>query len=431
MSLEDIYGIDLKLRFARQATAAYTEDDKIRRYNLSKLMFGGWHVIFLGDFFQLPPVGGTRIYSTDTTNMKKQAVIGRELWTKINTYAELTQNFRCRNHPNDMLPPFLQSARVGKADKQLVEQINDQCYATHKDDMKCHPQALWISPTNAQVDLYNKQAFDRLVATGVATYRAVAIHSIADHSMKNKITSIKVIQNLFKATTTVVGKKVTRLASTDINFAIGQRVRVTQNLATQLGIFNGALGKIIGFHFDEDKEMHEEWMNPKNIAAYRLSQHKRQQNTPIIYVQLDKVKNDITCENQSGGANIIPFFMEANSFACINTDGCKYTRKQYPLEPCSATTTHKSQGITAEFGVVFHPGDPKTSNFAHSYVSVSRCQCCGVMKDYPDYNTLTILGPLSQLHFNRHQKSIEMVKAEYRRFESISDNNIFNIRYSE
>ena len=89
---------------------------------------------------------------------------------------------------------------------------------------------------------------------------------------------------MFKATTTVVGKKVTRLASTNIKFAIGQRVRMTQNLATQLGKFNGALGKILGFHFVEDKEM------PKTIAAYRLSQQKRQENTPIIYVQLDKVK---------------------------------------------------------------------------------------------------------------------------------------------
>ena len=80
---------------------------------------------------------------------------------------------------------------------------------------------------------------------------------------------------------------------------------------------------------------------------------------------------------------------------------------------------------------MFHPGDPKTFNFAHSYVSVSRCQCCGVMKDYSDYNTLTILGPLSQLHFNRQQKSIEMVKAEYRRFEIISNNNILNIMYDE
>ena len=72
--------------------------------------------------------------------------------------------------------------------------------------MKCHSQALWISPTNVQVDLYSKQAFDRLEAIGVATYRAVAMYSLADHSTKNKSTSLKVIQNLFKATTTVVGK---------------------------------------------------------------------------------------------------------------------------------------------------------------------------------------------------------------------------------
>ena len=48
------------------------------------------------------------------------------------------------------------------------------------------------------------------------------------------------------------------------------------------------------------------------------------------------------------------------------------------------------------------------------------CQCCGVMKDYPDYNT-----------FNRHQQSIEMIKAEYRRFESVSKDNILNTMYAE
>ena len=41
MLLEDICSIDLKLRFARQATAAYTDDDGIRRNNLSTLMLGG------------------------------------------------------------------------------------------------------------------------------------------------------------------------------------------------------------------------------------------------------------------------------------------------------------------------------------------------------------------------------------------------------
>ena len=73
----------------------------------------------------------------------------------------------------------------------------------HKSEMKSYPQALWISSTNAQVDLYNKQAFDRLVATGVATYRAIAIHSLARLPMKNKVL---VYNTEYKATTTVVGK---------------------------------------------------------------------------------------------------------------------------------------------------------------------------------------------------------------------------------
>ena len=43
-----------------------------------------------------------------------------------------------------MLQPVLQSSRVGKAEKQLRKQINDQYYARHKDDMKCHPQGIYL-----------------------------------------------------------------------------------------------------------------------------------------------------------------------------------------------------------------------------------------------------------------------------------------------
>jgi hypothetical protein len=226
------------------------------------------------------------------------------------------------------------------------------------------------------------------------------VNSGNDHFSKRNVLNVTVLEKLFKNVHS-------KLPKGDISYAIDQRVRVNGNLATQLGIFNGALGTIVGFSFDPKKDMCTEWMHP-TMAVHKLGIHKRQYNTPVIYVKMDKLKANISClPNESG--NIIPFFMGDLVSRSIIADGNKYKRKQYALEPCSAITTNKSQGVTAHDGVVFNPGNPKSLRFGHAYVALSRCT---------DIKKLVLLSILVPDHFNRYS-DLDIIKEEYRRLEEV------------
>jgi hypothetical protein len=415
LGCEDINDLDIRFRAARRAQPANNDAERERRDCLSKLHFGGWHVIFCGDFFQLPPVVGTRIYDCDDQIlMKYGARQGLLLWRSLTSFIELRENFRCRPNTSDAnsinkLALFLQKARVGKASKQDVEYINDVCnqYTTTPNS-----GALWIAPTNAEVDAYNMESFCKLASTGVSTYRAIAMHAVSstNHFVKNTSPNLQLLNKLFKFTKIGNSRKERKLPPCDLSFAIGQRVRVTQNIGTQIGLFNGALGTIIAFGFQNNKVMRKDWMHPKHkIGAYRLGAHTRQLNAPIIFVQMDNISGNMSCfQNMT---NVIPFFMDANEFVpSLQCNGKRYIRKQYALEPCSATTTVKAQGMTAKHGVVFDPGDPMTCKFGQAYVSLSRCT---------ELEMVTLLGTLSTEHFNKHRIQLERIKREYRRLEKL------------
>ena len=141
----------------------------------------------------------------------------------------------------------------------------------------------------------------------------------------------------------------------DINFIVGQRVRVLKNMATGLGIYQGALGTVNSFVFDDTKpRLSDQEMFPrKRIAAHKLSTNgSRQGNLPVIMVQMDKVLGNISCD--PGVPNLIPFTQVAH-MRDLEHGGRSYHRSQYPLVPAQATTLHRAQGLTAHYGAVLRP----------------------------------------------------------------------------
>lgn len=126
-------------------------------------------------------------------------------------------------------------------------------------------------------------------------------------------------------------------------------------MATGLGIYQGALGTIHSFVFDETKpRLSDQQMFPtKRIAAHKLSlDATRQGNLPVIMVVMDKVLGDITCD--PAVPNLVPFTQVAH-LRDLEHGGRAYHRSQYPLVPAQATTLHRAQGLTAHYGAVLRP----------------------------------------------------------------------------
>ncbi|MCP4182155.1 MAG: hypothetical protein GY761_02395, partial [Hyphomicrobiales bacterium] len=86
------------------------------RSELKTAPFGGIHVIFCGDLYQLKCVGGSSIINVTSKNLDATAVTGRDLWMSLNRYLNFQMSTRYDGHTGADLDKFLKDARVGMPD---------------------------------------------------------------------------------------------------------------------------------------------------------------------------------------------------------------------------------------------------------------------------------------------------------------------------
>lgn len=169
-----------------------------------------------------------------------------------------------------------------------------------------------------------------------------------------------------------------------ITLAIGARVKVSYNVATQIGLYHGALGIVHSF--------------AKNSEGLIV----------VVFVQMDEDVG-ITCDiSDTPVPNLVPFVRLASKFPIKE----EMKRSQFPLLLAFARTTHSAQGITAKHGVVMHPMMPTGSIFARGleYVMISRA--CRI-------EDVFLMDALFPIHFKnkKFEKSCARIRAEYERLE--------------
>lgn len=123
INLETLYEISER---QKESMLAYTEDKNERANNKSKA-FGGIHMLFTGDFYQLRPVTGQAIYRKPTKFSSKQ---GQKIWLSINEYIELTESTRFKDDKTPHMNQFLSGARKGKVDRILLNKMNERVMTT-------------------------------------------------------------------------------------------------------------------------------------------------------------------------------------------------------------------------------------------------------------------------------------------------------------
>ena len=101
IGLEDLVIISDTLARAR-ATLEHDEEEKQR---VLKLPFGGLHVLFVGDLYQLPPVERTAIFSRNWKKTTPGKEAGLKVWGQINAYVRLIKNHRV-NQANELEKQF-------------------------------------------------------------------------------------------------------------------------------------------------------------------------------------------------------------------------------------------------------------------------------------------------------------------------------------
>ncbi|OXV06635.1 hypothetical protein Egran_05597, partial [Elaphomyces granulatus] len=293
--------------------------------------FGGFDVILCGDFFQLPPVAAKPLYSTaDPPRVlpKPDDVQGRELYKLFNRTIILDVIMR-----------------------QQGEDPTAIAFRTALNNLRSG------GPTVEDWRLLSSRIQANLPPTEIAQFKdAIRLYATKDevrqlnHSRLRELgVPVIVIKDSHegrgadKASTEDAGNLQAKFA-----VAIGARVMLTQNVWTERGLVNGAIGTVHDIIWEIDVE------NP------------REQPPLALLVHFDKYDGPALCETE--GMKLVPIFRLATEWS----NGSVFCRRtQFPMVLAYAITIHKSQGLTVNKAVL-RIGSRKDFAPGLTYVGISR-----------------------------------------------------------
>ena len=230
---------------------------------------------------------------------------------------------------------------------------------------------IWVAPKHDDIKMINEAYLTAAKASGKQIFRIIANHvgknihvPKPDKEMENVLYSLQ-------------GSRkggMMELSLTHMDLYVGCRVRITDNIFVEGGLFNGAMGTVMGFVYatpppqSTDAALNGKFSELKDIDK----------EIPVVLVQLDgdDSSHNWSCSNKI--KRLVPIVACIGSSTVSKTD---YKRVQLPLRVAHARTGHSSQGLTAHCGVVVLPG---SSYFGGDYVAISRGKCLSdvIMLDY-------------------------------------------------
>ena len=146
---------------------------------------------------------------------------------------------------------------------------------------------------------------------------------------------------------------------THLDLLEGTRVRLIRNISVEDGLYNGAMGTIMGFVYQgKGPETAEQYM-PTNFSDLEDTERE----IPIVLVQMDG-DDDSFPSCSATIPRLVPF--AGFTGAAI---GNEYHRVQLPFLPAHARTGHSVQGMTAHDGVVVDCGSMFFAHWAVHWVA--------------------------------------------------------------
>uniref|UniRef100_A0A3Q3GL43 ATP-dependent DNA helicase n=1 Tax=Kryptolebias marmoratus TaxID=37003 RepID=A0A3Q3GL43_KRYMA len=279
--------------------------------------FGGISVLAVGDFYQLPPLGGAK-----SLCVTEDGVL--DIWNENFQMVSLTEIMRQRD--DRAFAELLNRIRVkGKADL-LSEDDKTLLIQTVTDPKDCPMDVLHIFATNKQVDTHN--------AAVVASLGTVIVDIPAEDYKRETKTG-----NMIKHGWCVKGKN--RDLPDNIQAGLGIRVMIIRNLDVEDGLVNGTFGNIADIVTStKNGAVTLIGLKLDNPTAGRT---KKMRGKPDDFVYIER-------------------FEEQTSIKGV-------VQHQFPIKLAFGCTAHKVQGMTIKSAAVslkriFEPG--------MAYVALSR-----------------------------------------------------------
>ena len=234
----------------------------------NKKPFGGVQIIFVGDFFQLPPVDGMYCFQDD-------------IWNTLNLNI-IILNELMRQKDDIEFQLILNEIRSGRCSKETFKTLKWLKNTTFDSDIK--PTRLY--PINSIADKINNEEFNKL-----CTENHNNIHEYKANASKSVILK----------------------DNYDIKLTLNAQVLITRNISVENGLVNGTRGIVINLDIDnitikdingtnhiikywkDLNENNKTWISFLPVKlAYALSIHKSQGAT-LDAVEIDLGSNIFVC----------------------------------------------------------------------------------------------------------------------------------------
>lgn len=214
LAIDEISMLDIK-------TFEYV-DSVLRQVRSCDEPFGGIQVLFIGDFFQLPPV-------EKNENSAQKYCFESKLWENLDLYTVLlTKNYR-QNEEN--LITALSNMRTNSLTDADVKLLKTRECKENIDTQN----ALHIFATNQEADNYNNMKFNKINSE---EYKLFAIDGVyKGEKLVENPTNIRE-ENILKRIDVVCS------AEKSISLKIGVRVMLLINYDFEKGLINGSCGEV-------------------------------------------------------------------------------------------------------------------------------------------------------------------------------------------
>ena len=331
--------------------------------------FGGINVIICGDPHQFPPVArairDALFYPSDEFRDSHESQVGRAIYEEFETVVVLKEQMRVTDN---VWHEFLQHLRHGQVKEHHLKMLRKLVIGKSQEpqvDFSVDPwkSASLITPRHAVRKQWNEAAVRKLCReTGQQLFVCTAQDVVQGRPLtlceKYCLESRQVNRK---------GKKSTRSKDLPrtVEFAIGMKVMVTENIEIDLDLTNGARGEIVDIilHPYEPPIGNAPVVHLKYMPTY-------------ILVKLSRTR---AAALQGLEANVVPIEPATTSYRIkIQQRDGKIAQKtihrcQYPMTAAYAFTDYRSQGQTLPY-VIVDIGSPPTGTLSlfNLYVALSR-----------------------------------------------------------
>ena len=335
----------------------------------ASLPFGGLNIICFGDFYQFSPIAGTALWRTGPTKDIK-VLAGQNLWSQFDFVVELHEQKR---QVDSRFGDFLLRLRDGKCHQTDVHYLNQRLLARLPAIERASFRDAQVIVTRTVVRNPMNLRYARRIShlTGHPLVISVAMDAAAGRS------PVPLPEKLRRRLLRIPEKKSVR-SPAYVALVIGMAVMLKFNVATELGLYNGAEGMVVDIVYSpNDMERVLAYKRSGSTAGIRLT---AQPLYALVY--FPKCKADFTVQGFPPG--VVPIFPE--KVQCSFTATRKYPllpgttsktwqRTQLPLQPAHAMSDYSSQGRTMDRAVIDCaqvPGDMGSLGAQNTYVALSR-----------------------------------------------------------